>query len=124
MLAEKPNLLLIENDPLTLPLYQRELNPHYTITTCETKTDAMQTLREQTINLIILEPANGNNWVWDFIDELKLDARTNKIPIIFCTVVDERKKGLEKGAAVYLLKPVYANILRQHVQDVLATQEV
>lgn len=124
MLAEKPNLLLIENDPLTLPLYQRELSPYYKITTCETKTHAILALQNQPIDLIILEPANGNSWVWDFVDELKQNDHTKATPVIFCTVVDERKKGMEKGAAAYLLKPVYANVLHQSVQDVLAKQEV
>jgi DNA-binding response OmpR family regulator len=31
---------------------------------------------------------------------------------------------MEKGADAYLLKPVYANVLHQHVQDLLEKQEV
>jgi CheY-like chemotaxis protein len=84
----------------------------------------MTAVREEKIDLIILEPANGNEWVWDFLDALKQDDRTQSIPVIFCTVIDERKQGMEKGADAYLLKPVYANVLHQYVQDLLEKQEV
>lgn len=124
MITEKLNLLLIENDSFTLPLYQRELSPHYSLFTCEKEIHAITTLQQETIDLIILEPASGNEWVWDFVHTLKQNEQTRTIPIIFCTVVDERKKGMEMGASAYLLKPVYANVLRQHVQDVLEKQEV
>ena len=124
MITGNPNLLLVENDPLTLPLYHRELSPHYTIITCESETYAVTTLQKEKIDLIILEPANGNEWVWDFLDTLKQDERTQSIPVIFCTVIDERKQGMEKGAAAYLLKPVYPNVLHQHVQNLLKKQEV
>lgn len=124
MITDRPNLLLVENDPLTLPLYQRELSPQYTIITCESELYAVTALQEEKIDLIILEPANGNGWVWGFLDSLKQDERTQSIPVIFCTVVDERKKGMEKGAVAYLLKPVYANVLHHHVQDLLKKQEV
>lgn len=124
MTAEKPTLLLVENDPFTLSLYQRELTPYYIILSCETENLALRTVQKTAVDLAILEPANGNGWVWDFADKLQQDEHTQSIPVIFCTIIDERKKGMEKGAAAYLLKPVYAHVLRQYVDTILARQEV
>ncbi len=124
MTVEKPYLVLVENDPHTWPLYYRELSPHYSVITCETETHAVAVLEEEEIALIILEPANGNGWAWNFVDKLKQDEQTKTIPVIFCTVLDERRKGMAIGAAAYLLKPVYAHVLRQCVQDLLIEQEV
>ena len=42
-----------------------------------------------------------------------------KYPRYFCTILDERKKALEQGAANYLIKPVYADVLRKHIQALL-----
>jgi len=79
-------------------------------------------LKNQKISLLILEPASGNDWVWDLLKQIKMEEETAKIPVIFCSVLDEKKKGLEQGASAYLIKPVYANVLRQYVQEFLKTQ--
>ncbi len=119
MKDDKPRLLIIENDPIALPLYHRELSPHYLIVTCETEAQLWQTLAETRIDLIILEPANGNDWIWSFLNKFRADEQGKEIPIIFCTVLDERKRGLEQGVSAYLIKPVYANVLHYYVQKAL-----
>jgi putative two-component system response regulator len=121
MSQEKPVLLLVENDPLSLSLYDRELNPDYSILTCKNEADASFALKNGKVSLIILEPASGNDWVWDLLKQVKMKEETAKIPVIFCSVLDEKKKGLEQGASAYLIKPVYANVLRQYVQELLKT---
>lgn len=120
--AEKPKIILIENDPLSLSLYERELSPYFSLAVCGTQTCAAAILAEEKIDLVILEPANGNQWAWDFFDALQEDVAYRSIPVIFCTVLDERKRAMERGAATYLIKPVYANVLRQYAQELLVKQ--
>ncbi|MFO7683588.1 MAG: hypothetical protein R6X34_26440 [Chloroflexota bacterium] len=122
MEAEKPTIILIENDPLSLSLYERELSPYFSLVVCGTESRAQAALLQEKVELVILEPANGNQWAWNFLDKLQADRSLNRIPVIFCTVLDERKKALEWGAAAYLIKPVYANVLRQHAQELLVKQ--
>jgi DNA-binding response OmpR family regulator len=43
---------------------------------------------------------------WQVLTELKADALTADIPVVIASVDDDRARGLELGAEVYLQKPV------------------
>ncbi|MEM8860049.1 MAG: hypothetical protein AAGD96_17095 [Chloroflexota bacterium] len=117
----KPNIVLIENDALSVSLYERELSDYFNLIICHTEVEATAAVSQLPIASIILEPANGNHWVWHFWEQLKQTVDTQNIPVVFCTILDERKKALERGAANYLMKPVYADVLRKQIQALLET---
>ena len=43
---------------------------------------------------------------WDVLEELKTNDRTREIPVVIVSDADEQERGLEAGAAEYLVKPV------------------
>jgi signal transduction histidine kinase len=43
---------------------------------------------------------------WEVLTRLKADPVTRSIPVVVVSIVDERQRGLQLGAAAYLLKPV------------------
>jgi DNA-binding response OmpR family regulator len=43
---------------------------------------------------------------WAVLRALKADEATSGIPVIVVSIVDERSRGVELGAAAYLVKPV------------------
>jgi len=43
---------------------------------------------------------------WAVLKALKADPETSDIPVIVVSIVDERSRGVELGAAAYLVKPV------------------
>ena len=43
---------------------------------------------------------------WSVMRQLKNDPDTADIPVVVCSIVDDRARGLEQGAADYLVKPV------------------
>lgn len=43
---------------------------------------------------------------WRVLTEVKADPATADIPVVIASVVDDRSRGMELGAAAYLLKPV------------------
>jgi len=43
---------------------------------------------------------------WDALHELKADPRTQKIPVVITSVMEDRARALELGATAYLVKPV------------------
>ena len=43
---------------------------------------------------------------WDVLEELKTNPRTQEIPVVIVSGADERARGLQAGAAEYLIKPV------------------
>ncbi len=62
------------------------------------------------ISLDVLMPgADG----WELLTTLKRDAKTNAIPVIVCSILDEPRLALALGAAQYLPKPVTQPALLQ-----------
>ncbi len=55
------------------------------------------------ITLDVMMPGKDG---WQVIQELKADPETRDIPVIMCTIVAEKGRGLSLGAADYLVKPI------------------
>ncbi len=55
------------------------------------------------ITLDVMMPGKDG---WQVIQELKADPETRDIPVIICTIVGEKGRGLSLGAADYLVKPI------------------
>jgi len=43
---------------------------------------------------------------WQVLDQLKTNPKTKDIPVLVLSVMDDRLRGMEKGAAEYLVKPI------------------
>jgi signal transduction histidine kinase/CheY-like chemotaxis protein len=56
---------------------------------------------------------------WELLRRIKLDPRSESIPVVMVTVVDEQEVGLALGAVDYLVKPidpeVLVEVLRRHI---------
>jgi CheY-like chemotaxis protein len=55
--------------------------------------------------LVILDLQLPNFSGWDVLMQLKQDPKTQSIPVIVASVVDEIQRGLSLGASAYLVKP-------------------
>ncbi len=90
----------------TRQLYQRTLQPEYRVLTAASAEEASALVRRETPRAIIVEPgpAGGREWTW--LAARQHDPDLRGVPLILCTSQDERRHGLELGAAVYLTKPV------------------
>ncbi|MCS7177773.1 MAG: GAF domain-containing protein [Anaerolineae bacterium] len=75
--------------------------------------DMVKQVRPFAITLDVMMPGKDG---WQVIQELKADPETRDIPVIMCTIVAEKGKGLSLGAADYLVKPILE-------QDLLAALE-
>lgn len=67
-------------------------------------------------NVIILDLLLPNLSGWEILSKLKDNPATRQIPVIIMSVMDERSRAFELGAADYLVKP----ISRQQLQSALA----
>jgi CheY-like chemotaxis protein len=113
-----PTILLIEDDPSTRELYQRELSRDYAVLACGNESEALALLESHPVSLIVLEPVLQDGQGWSFLAMLHAMPRTRTIPIILCSTLDERRRGLELGATLYLTKPVLPVALREAVYQV------
>ena len=99
----------------------------YEVFTAESADEAQQIvdcslLREEPINLILLDvmmtPKSGFEWA----QELKNDVRTSDIPIIFCTAKTMEKdllQGFDIGSDDYICKPFSISEVKARIKAVL-----
>ena len=105
MISEQA-ILIIEPDTATRALYQRELSKRYRVFSLPDDHHALKLLLTEHIGAIIIEPALPGSSGWDFVTALKHRPRTRLIPVIICSVLDERPPGRQLDVACYLVKPV------------------
>jgi CheY-like chemotaxis protein/anti-sigma regulatory factor (Ser/Thr protein kinase) len=65
--------------------------------------DAVHRLDPVAMVLDILLPGMDG---WKVLEELRADPKTQGLPVIIASIVDERSRGLAAGAGDYLVKPV------------------
>jgi DNA-binding response OmpR family regulator len=101
---KKPKILVLDEDVLALELYSRELACNYQVITCESVAETRQVLRDQTLDAVIIEPAVNDGEGWILLSEIQ--ASYTPPLVVLCSVEDDRKVGLERGALAYVVKPV------------------
>jgi CheY-like chemotaxis protein len=73
-----------------------------------------KTLKPAAITLDVMMPGMDG---WQVLGRLKTDPELADIPVIMCSILDDRKKGFMLGASDYLTKPVDRNRLLQSLQE-------
>ena len=113
-------ILIVEHDQPTRELYLRELSRDFQVFGCCDAYAALEMLRAHDIHAVVLEPAAVGGAGWALLSDLKRAAGTHAIPVILCSALDERKRGLELGASAYLVKPVLPAALLETLRRVTA----
>jgi PAS domain S-box-containing protein len=118
--------LIIEDSPSAAEQIVRYLGELAVATTIsrngEHILDQVVELRPDLIILDILLPSALG---WDILTACKADPRTCHIPVLIISVMDEPSRGLQMGAAGYLVKPVTRQEFRaalQHISPALFQQ--
>jgi DNA-binding response OmpR family regulator len=111
-------ILIIDCDLPTLELYQRELSRDFQIITCSEINQALTLLHTHHISAVVLEPSAPDEQGWSLLAAIKSLPGQPHIPVILCSTLDERKRGMEMGAAAYLIKPVLPTTLRETLRQV------
>lgn len=104
---------------MTQELYRRELSRYYHVFSGSNEREALHFLQTQDICAVVLEPAWAGETGWQFLESARQGALLRSIPIVICSVWDERRYGREMGAAAYLVKPVLPAALLETLQHVL-----
>lgn len=125
-------VLAIDKDPQVIDLYRRYLTNHRYSVVALTELDQVLTVVRGiqpfaiTLDVAIqftpsklgAEVPTGTLYPdgWSVLKELKTNPTTNNIPIIVCSLVDEREKAFDLGANAYLLKPILEDDLIEALQ--------
>jgi DNA-binding response OmpR family regulator len=112
-------ILIIDGDTPTLELYQRELSRDYQIFTSSDVQQALTLLQTHTISAVVLEPSMPDEQGWSLLAAIKSLPGPAPVPVVLCSTLDERKRGMEMGAVSYLVKPVLPTTLRDTLRQVI-----
>lgn len=100
-------ILCIDDDDKIIQLYERYLENHgFQVVGLSDPSSAVQraaSLKPYAITLDILMPDLDG---WEVLKRLKQDRRTEHIPVIICSILENQQKGFSLGAAEYLMKPI------------------
>jgi CheY-like chemotaxis protein len=79
-----------------------------------TTREAQKLLERFEPRAIVLDIILRSEDTWAFMASLKKDSRTNKIPIIVASTIEDQTKGFHLGADGYIVKPIErADLLRE-----------
>jgi DNA-binding response OmpR family regulator len=124
MRSSDQTIVIVEPDAPTRELYLRELSRDYRVFACCDERDALEMLRTHAIHAVILEPRPAAGRGWSLLATIKQAGDTRAVPVILCSMLDERKRGMELGASAYLIKPVLPATLLDAVRRVVRRVEI
>ncbi len=114
------SVLLIEDDSVIASSIKYYLeNEGFQIFTADNEEKSLNIIKENVIDLILLDITLGNENGFDLFHQIK---KLTNIPIIFLTALDEEinvVRGLEMGADDYITKPFRARELLSRIKAVL-----
>ncbi len=100
-------VLCVDDDEGVITLFRRYLSKQgyrvVGLTESTAVTEQARQLKPFAVTLDVLMPDKDG---WLVIQELKADPDTRNIPVIVCSIVGEKERGLSLGASDYLLKPI------------------
>jgi putative two-component system response regulator len=120
----KPIVLVVDDTPDNLALMSGLLKDLYRVKVANSGEKALRLARgDEPPDLILLDIMMPDHSGYDVCRELKADAATRDIPIVFLTAmstVEDERKGLELGAVDYITKPISPPIVLVRVATHLA----
>ncbi|MFN2269859.1 MAG: GAF domain-containing protein [Anaerolineae bacterium] len=100
-------VLCVEDDEGVITLFRRYLSKRgYQVVGLTDPLRAIEEAKRLKPHAITLDVMMPNKNGWQVIQELKADPETRHIPVIMCTIIAEKDRGMSLGASDYLLKPV------------------
>ncbi len=105
--AGRKNIMVVENESGVVQLYRRYLEPRgFSIVELSDGARAVPMARELRPYAILLDVNMPSPDGWQVLAQLKSDPVTRPLPVILCTITEDRGRGLSLGAADYLVKPI------------------
>jgi GAF domain-containing protein/CheY-like chemotaxis protein len=116
--GEGKTIVAIDDDAGVINLYKRFLEKrNYTIVGVNHAKRVFEEVKKYTPFAILLDILMPDKDGWNILKELKQDPFTKDIPVIICSIKNERNRGLAHGAVDYLTKPIVESELVNALQN-------
>jgi len=100
-------VMVIDDEVNSIILFSKILEREgYKVIGIHSPVKAVEQVIELMPDIIILDVIMPGIDGWDIIQKLKSNPQTKGIPVIFCSIMADKKKGFSLGASEYLVKPV------------------
>ena len=119
MTIQAPAILLIENDEVTLDLYQRELSKSFTVFGFTETNDVLTIITKQDIRAVVIEPEIQAGKGWDLIHTIRRSFPERLIPIVVCSTREPGRSRMAPEVTKYLTKPVLPKTLKDNLVEIL-----
>ena len=114
------NILVVDDDPSIRELLRQELGETgYQVRLAENGKQALQKVRAQRPDMIILDVMMPELNGFDLAAILKNDPKTLNIPILILSIVEDQERGYRIGVDRYLQKPIDTDLLLREVEALL-----
>ncbi|MCX8062848.1 MAG: ATP-binding protein, partial [Anaerolineales bacterium] len=122
----KPNVALaIDPEEIVLNLYERYLaDQEIKVVKCSAPEQAIHLAESILPSVIILDTAlsissDPTKDGWHILQKLRENEKTEKIPIIICSLVEDRERAEQYNVSEYLLKPIMEEDLVTAIKEIL-----
>lgn len=116
-------IVLIEEDAVTLELYQRELCKSFKVFAFTELKGVLEVLANEDIQAIVIEPEINTGKGWELIHSIYRAYPDHSIPVIVCSTRDNSKSDFDRDVAKYLTKPVLPGTLREQTLEIIYDQD-
>ncbi|HSU02700.1 MAG TPA: GAF domain-containing protein [Nocardioides sp.] len=100
-------VLLVDDDRASLDLMEAYLSASSVrVVRARDGVEALSLARSEGPAAVVLDIRLPRMDGWEVLTRMKADPATSSIPVVVASIIDERPRGLQLGAAAYLLKPV------------------
>lgn len=113
--SQHPTALLVDDNHDLLEFMRDELSPEFNILTASDGTEALKTLAERKVDIIVTDLMMPRMDGIELCRRLKTDPKTINIPVIVVTAKQDVRsvvEGLTVGADDYVTKPFNNEVLR------------
>lgn len=125
--SEKRNVLVVDDTPENLAVISGVLKQDYKVRAAPSGERALQiAFSDNPPDLILLDIMMPEMDGYEVLRRIQADARTNSIPVIFVTAMDQEQHeehGLNLGAVDYITKPISPAILLARVRNHLLLKD-
>jgi DNA-binding response OmpR family regulator len=121
----KHTLLLVDDNALMIKFLHEELSEKYTLFDATNGKEALQVLKEETVQLIVSDVMMPEIDGFELCQIIKSNIEFSHIPIILLTAkntLQSKVKGLELGADAYIEKPFSPEHLQAQISSLLSNR--
>lgn len=112
-------VLLAEPDQASSMLYQHVLRTAFEVLAAANTDMVLRILHTCLVEALVLDPMIFAVYRWEQLADVSRLCAERNIPLVICSTLDERRRGIELGATVYLVKPTLPATLLDTLQQVL-----